>query len=633
MLSKHRTALFAFTILCGTSVLADPARSATLNTLYEQGMTDGISIASNHDAANFYVRLPTDTTLAKPQLQLVLNASENLIEGSGFSVFINGTPRYQGSLAPKAGTAPDADRIYTIPLTSSDLSGKGLSVRVIPTFVSALAECIGDAGSQGFLTIRPQTGILYADASPSQESIRNFLAMLPHSVRVQIPAKLTGNDELRNIAAVATYLQQQGRVIEWVRSGNDMIAGAPAHITLQPGEKTVTLVGHGPNRSLEIGLAAPQALLQSPWSDLMTANTYGPSETDISPKFHKKGEIISLESLGITADASPIASKAVWNFSLPAMASHQQAPTFLSLNLIAPPSLSDNPLLLEIFDNNRLVGIQSLPEQGGPASVSTHIAEAASGTSDNIRLEVVRQNSVGRCKGSLPDSYVQLLPSSEITMRPVKPAETLSQIGRTLPATPEVYLPADALEHPESWIASLSALATELQINPYNLRVRTDEAPGKSDAPFIWIRPEAPQGYAAPISFAKGRVRLTKSDGSVILDAPPLPDIEFASLLRKGEARGLWIKPATTSTPLTRPLGFTSAPGDAVLMDATGQITSIDSRVMEARDLDVPSVGYPDGKDWMDTASQSRLWFIGAALFAGILALLSLLDRVRRPKK
>ena len=633
MLSKRQNTFFAFTFFCAMPVLVDPARSATLNTLYEQGMTDGISIASNHDAANFYVPLPADTTLSKPQLQLVLNASENLINGSGFSVFINGTPRYHESLTPKIGTPPDADRIYTIPLSPSDLAGKGISVRVIPTFVSALAECIGEAGSQGFLTIRPQTGILYADATPAQESIRSFLAMLPHSVRVQIPSRLNGNDELRNISAVATYLQQQGRVIEWITSGNDIIAGKPAQIVLKPDQKNITLVGRGADRSLEIGLAAPQALLQKPWSDLMTVSAYGSSESNINPQSHKKGEIISLESLGITADASPIASKAVWNFSLPAVVSHQQAPTFLSLNLIVPPSLPDNPLLLQVFDNNRLVGIQSLPTQGGAVSVNTHIAEATNGTSDNIRLEVVRQNSIGRCKGSLPDSYVQLLPSSKITMRPVKPAETLSQIGRTLPKTPDVYLPADALEHPKTWIASLSALATELQINPYNFRVHTGEAPTNSDVPFIWIKPEAPQGYTTPVSFEKGRVRLKKSDGSIILDAPPLPDIEFASLLKKGDARALWIKPAAASTPLTRPLGISSASGDAVLMDATGQITSIDSRVVDANDIDTPSVEYPDGKDWMDTASQSRLWFIGAALFAGVLVLLSILDRVRRPKK
>ncbi|ARW15310.1 hypothetical protein [Komagataeibacter europaeus] len=621
---KYLLASSLFCLLSATTLHAE-----TVSTLAQQGMTDGISLLDGESPANFYMRVPADMALANAHIGLHLDVAPGLGQNSVLQVFINGLPRVQVPI----GDLSDAntDRMVNIPLTVHDLESRYLAVRVNPVFTDK-----GTTHGRGYVHILPDSGFVFDDADRGARSIRGFLTMLGPTVRVQLPPAVTTGHDFQSILAVATYLQAQGRRIDWVAAnstpqtpvdiilgdnGNNGATGTNMHgMHLVPGKP-------GMPTHLVISLAGPQALLLSPWTDLLVANTYDDSSMPVH-NGPPAGRVIPLSELGVTGDTMSLATRASWSFTLPLEKMRQQAPSHIHLNMVVPPSIPGNPLLLHVFDNGELRNIAALPEHGGPVSVDLPLAETNNATTDSVRLDLLRQDSTGG-QNTLTPSYAQIMPSSTITISPVTaPADTLNVIGRTFGAATPVYLPADALSHPDAWMATLGGIINTLHLNPYNLVIHADASMPADGQSFIWLRSELPAGFTAPVAFDHGRLRIVESNGAVLLDAPPLPDIELAAILRNGNNRGLWIKP-TADTPPIRPLGFDTAAGDLVFMDRHGQVTSLDTRVIPVSHDAPPAIAYPDSQTWLDRVQNARLWILGSGLFALTLIFLAIIDKIK----
>ncbi|MBE7620635.1 hypothetical protein GL297_13555 [Komagataeibacter sp. FXV2] len=634
MKSDYGKYLLACTLFCAIS--AGTVRAETVSTLGQQGMTDGLSLLDGGSPASFYMRVPADMALANAHIRLHLDVAAGLGQDSFLQVFIEGQPRMQVPI----GDLSDAntDRIVNIPLTARDLESRYLAVRVTPVFTDRGGVHSSGVHGHGYVRILPDSGFVFDDADRGARSIRGFLTMLGPTVRVRLAGAIKTPQEFQAVLAVSTYLQAQGRRIDWV--SGDGVSPAPADIiigdngnneasaTKSHGMRLVPAAAGMPTH-LVVGTGGPQALLFSPWTDLLVGDSYADSSAP-GRKGPPVGRVIPLSQLGATQDAVPLSSRASWSFTLPLDMMRQQAPSHIHLNMIVPPSVPGNPLLLHVFDNGELRNVAALPEHGGPVSVDLPLVETGHAAADSMRLDLLRQDSAGS-QNTLTPSFAQILPSSTITTSPVSlPADTLDAIGRTFgPATP-VYVPADALVHPDVWMATLAGLVNTLHLNPYNLVIHADASMPTDGQPFIWLRPNVPTGFSAPVAFDHGRLRIVESNGTVLLDAPPLPDIELAAILRNGASRGLWIKTAATDMLPIRPLGFDTVAGDVVFMDSHGQVTALDTRVAAAAAHETtPPIAYPDSQTWLDRVQNLRLWIIGAGLFALTLIFLAIIDKIK----
>ena len=632
MTFDYRTCLYTvslFGILC-----AGPAQARTISTLEQQGLTNGLSFVDNESPSSFYLHMPADMALANARLTLHLAIAPMLGQNSVLQIFINNIPRTQIAI----GDLSDAntDRTVTLPLNAGDLASRYLEVRAQPFFTDKNAT-----HAHGYVRILPDSGISFDDTDLSVRSIRSFLSILGPTVRVRIPPNVSTGQEFGSILAVASYLQSQGRQIAWNTQDSD--PDAPADIVLAPqaaqtqggtSPQTMRLVPAqaGVPAHLFIPMAVPQTLIFPPWTDLLASTAYAQSSTPphSSPP---AAQVISLAAMGATANPVALVTRASWLFTLPPDRVRQLAPSHIHLNMVVPPATPDNPLLLHVFDNGELRNIVALPQRGGPVSVDLPLFETGNAVTDNIRLDLLRQNGPASQNTPTP-SYAQILPSSTLTLSPITtPADTLNAITRTFSAATPVYLPADALQHPDVWMATLSGIVNTLHLNPYNLPIHADTSAPDTKQPFIWLRDNPPAGFSAPISFNHGRLRIVQNNGVVLLDAPPLPDIELAAILRNGPNRGLWIKP-TADTPPIRPLGFDTVAGDLVFMDRAGQITALDTRVLPVVN-EAPPVSYPDSQTWLDRVQNARLWILGVGLFALTLIFLAIIDKIRpqRPGK
>lgn len=597
-------------ITSSVSIPFSAALAQIESNLAQQGMTDGITILNGTEASQFYFRVPADTLIKSAQLQLHMAIAPELLKPSSLQVFVNDQPRYQLSIG---NTDKDtAERSIRIPLSPQDLATHYVSVRISPVFVLSDNVCMSERVDRGYVRILPDSNINYDIAEDTLKSVRGFLNILGHNIRIWTPAPQSNPKRLQAMLAISSYLQTQGREITWVNGSNpaDIYIGDDsdfAALHLPPLKDQSLLLLHrtaGNSPQLMLSSDKKNMALLRPWTDLLASDSYTES---VSHTRHIQS-VIPLRPLGVTDKPLPISNNAEWNIALPTEATNRKISSDLHLNLIIPPSLPDNPLLLHIFQNGSLRAIKPLPQKGGAVTENIPLIESETATAETLKIHIGRATSLGHCLAPLVSSYVQILPSSYLRTKPLStPPETLDSFGRTLPLSTDIYLPEEAVKYPERWMSMLAGVVNELSLNPYTLHIHTDKRIPNDGQSFIWLRPDMPEGFASPIHFDRGRVRLIESDNSVILDSPPLPGIEFATLLKRGNQRGLWVKSAGDAA-FFRPLGFGSIAANLTFMDSQGQVTSLNTE----NTLD-ESVSYPDYQTWLDKLSSLRLWLFGGA--------------------
>jgi len=579
------------------------ARTEVSRSLSDLGYREGLQQSTQEGSVSFYLPVPQDVEVSNPRLELLFTSSAMLGPSASLQVALNGTPRQTVALAGAIGeTAP---RSLVLPLSQEDLRRPYLEVRVRANFSSDDTKCTWQGTGQDFVTVLPQSRLAFGVPAAAPRSIRGFLTTLPHQVRIAVAAPAPGPEELRAGWMLASTLQAHGHQVAFssLAEGGDIVIGPRAQlalngVTLSDGQ-TMALT-EGANGT-QLAIAEPFQIdtLAEPWSRLLAGRAYAQSVAG-----HAKpvgGDVVPLTQLGADTSARRFSDAAEWTFNVDALPAGR-ALSKLRLNLIVPPS-DDHALVLYVFQNNALRGLETMPQRGGTQTVTVPLVEGGPITSGPVRVVLMRQTTTSLCHGPVPNAYAQLLPSSTLETRPNDAAaETIAAFAGSVGRGYSVHVPAVALAEPATWIGTLAGLGKSLDLDPRTAVVQTTDQAPQADRPFVWLGTALPAGFSAPIAFDRGRIQVKDSQGNNLLDTDTLPDITATSLLRNGNARGLWLRKLGEGVPVAPP-EMKGSPGDLMFGDARGVLTSLDTR-----QNDVMTVDYPDYTTWWDRALQYKGW-------------------------
>lgn len=610
-----------------TDARPEASAGTTWRNLSDIGHDQGLHPLHAEDIVRFRLPLPLDVEYDNPRIDLRYAVPVLAEAGATLKITINGVPRELISIAnlsqlsddPPGGSTLRRSSL-TLPLSEADLDQPFVDVSVSANWYATETACSAPA-RQRFFRVLPETAVVYELKDQPRTSIRGFLTTLPEEVRMYMDPWL-GPEAVRAAWLLTRELKSRGHTVDFVGPGE------PADVLISTRE---SLAADGreldPEHDLELldvddtGAGQQLAIVEpyhidsiaGPWASLLAAEGYGqslgaPLEGGATDRF-------ALQRLGADVSARTFRDPTEWTFRTDILPTGR-APSALRLDMVVPPSDEDAPLVLYILQNNVVRGLQTLPSEGGHHSLTMPLNEAGLYSKDPVRI-VLKGQTEQPCEVSAGTGYAQLLETSALeTVESRRTPETVAEFARGVGGAFSIHLPGDALGDPAAWVQILASIGNSLGVDPRAAEFNSVSLPPVADRPFIWLGPEPPEGFSAPIAFDQGRIQVRDRFGSVLLDSQELPGIHTASLVRNGDQRGLWLR--TFEGVPDFPPGAQSATGDLVFGDQRGVLVAIDTR----NDA-VASVAYPERTTWMDKLASHRGWIFAAAwLLLTVLAVL-----------
>lgn len=602
--------------------------TTTWRNLSDVGHSQGLHPLHSEDAVNFRLPLPLDVDYDNPRIDLRYAVPVLAEEGATLQITVNGTPRELIALANlpqplgdrESGSTLRRSEI-TLPLSEADLTQPFVEVSVSANWYSEADACSAP-GRQRFFRVLPETAVVYELDDHPRTSIRGYLTTLSDEVKIALDPWL-GAEAVRAAWLLTRELEARGHTVSF------SVPGEPADVLISTRE---SLAAEGveldPEHDVEllqagvVGARQQLAIVEpyhidsiaGPWGSLLAAPGYG--ESLGAPLQGSASDRVALQRLGADVSARIFRDPTEWTFRTDILPTGR-APSALRLDMVVPPSDEDAPLVVYILQNNIVRGLQTLPSEGGQHSLTLPLNEAGLYAKDPVRI-VLKGQSNQPCETATGTGYAQLLDTSALeTVESQRTPETLAEFARGVGGPFAVHLPGDALGDPAAWVEVLANIGTSLGVDPRAAEFSSVTMPPVADRPFIWLGPQPPEGFSAPIMFDRGRIQVRDRYGSVLLDSEELPGIHTVSLVRKGDQRGLWLRTFEEGVA-DFPPGAESATGDLVFGDPRGVLVAIDTR----NDA-VASVAYPERTTWMDTLESYRGWiFAGAWLLLTILVVL-----------
>ena len=607
-------------------------------TLGSLGHYQGLQQITAEGSVTFRMPMPLDAQVSEPQLELRFTPAEWLGPDASLQVLLNGTQREvvgvtdaPGDTEEPSSTATDSPvRTLTIALEEEDLRLPHLQVRVRARSSVTMDRCTSPRAQQTWLTVEPETAITSQLEQGQAPSVRGYISTLPHRIRIAISQPAPDPEALRAAWLLTHELQERGHDVRHtgLENGADIVIAsrrelADVGVRLSAG-RNIDVVAPDPRQPASRLLAVTEPYyidaLADPWGALLTSSGY--PESISSPAPTASEDSVHLLQLGVDGDARPFADRAEWAIDTRALPAGR-LPTALNLNLIVPPSSSDQPLTLYVMQDNMLRAVHPLPPDGGPQSVRVPLNEVNPVASEPIRVLLIRPGA--DCTAAPPSGYAQLLGSSAVETRPAGgQSQSVAAFGYELADRYFVHLPPDALGRPHEWVGVLAALGRSLELDPRMAEfVSTSMVPG-GNRPFIWLGQQPPEGFQASIAVDQGRVRVRDNQNRILLDSGELPGTSFASLLRNGSQRGIWLRALDDGLPRVPP-GLEQSSGDLVFGNEQGVLVSLDTR-----DYALMKVEYPDYSTWWERVARYRGWLFAIGWVVLTLVAIVVARRIRK---
>lgn len=637
-----------------------PERISLTTDFTDLGYPSGYLIEGpeTKQAHHFYFTVPSDTVIEGGVVHIRYRASAILGHLSSLRVDVNDMPRATVRLSGLDG----GGELLTIPLAGRDLAAGLLKLTLWSTLVVEEDRCLDDRVNNGYIQILPDSA-LSLDIRHAVSSVRGFWALLPEAVQISIPGRALREEEFRAAWAMSEMLVRQGKKVSFVslpRVGQVVVAPA-AEIRAALDElyrDWPVAAGAGalpepyrfPENSGQVGLVnavggsflaltgpsadAPLYLLEQRWRGAAAGRWYRGL-----PLVGKSGDTqeryeFSLADLGMDTSPRQINSEVAWKLALSsanAVIPPDYIPEQLTLEVVASPSQTEDPLIMSVYLNDVLQEVLQFKDDGRTHSFSVNLTPEHVRFYNELRFVALRSDEMGDCKGAPTQYPIQILPQSKVVMKRVhvKPGR-FSELRPYFAGGYQLLLPRTALARPHEQLGLLARLTADLALDVKNGQlIFFDPAQEvRPSAPFLLLGKASVALDRVPVHLDRGAVRVVDDNNRTVLNTVELPGITVAQVVESGSYYGLWLAPAHDGE-LTAIQSLHLNDNDVAFLDARGVQLTFDSR----RDVFLKPY-YPKYTSWFDLLGRYRYWLVALGwLLFGIGAIYLFRQNMRSRKQ
>jgi hypothetical protein len=574
-----------------------------VRTLAELGFARGLTFEGMSGRRELFFAVPHADAASGMTLHLPFNSSTAYGARRSVQVFINDRPVLTQALAANASSGT-----LDVPVAADDVVNG--FVRIALQYSGTITDniCVDQRLAGDFITFAPTGGFAMRIDPTRAGDASDVLAVMPRKVAIVLPTGAANPSQVSALLTAAAGLSSQGYKVRFTNQapaatggwdeGTVMLGGtAPLSVGTAGGRPAIMIGGDHPETAARL-IAASNSTL-----------AHGLASAFATQPVRRDDQRLTFDQLHGDLSVADVVGRASWevNFSERDMPAGKTA-TGLRLDVAVGRDTNEAPPIVNAFVNGTLLA--SAPASAkGPTRLIVDLPEGLSGSSNTIRVSLIRQPKGGNCVTQPVGYPAQLLPSSEVTLSeaPHGTDDFYRLTGRfhdgvtlALPGGGDAAMLAKLLPIAASAVAGLVP-----QGAPIN--VIFDKATPKG--PFIIVGRDTPEGAKPPIRFDNGRLVVADSSGNALYDAAALDRRTVAQIIDIGGTPGLWLRPASDFATSNEPMALDR--GDVAFVTDRG----VDLAFSTKRDRLI-DIQYPDNLNVFAYLAKYRLWLIAAAWLA-----------------
>ena len=644
-----------FVVMTDGVMASEPDLAST--TLAELGYETGYTfegLQPDHEQV-FHFPVPRSVLNGAGELIIDYQSSPQLDARSMLRVDVNGAPM----IARHLGRDASQGRL-AIPLSQEELQRFDyLNVAVKASLLMNGDRCLNDRLKINYLHLLPGSGLRML-LKPQAQSLREAWDILPKKVRIAIPA-IPSENIFTNALLLSQRLLQDGKRVEFVSLPElgELIIADPqtlepvlyqryladealrtAHavdeIPLPQGKDAYLLTL--PDRQLVVfsepfsGL--PTELYAPVWRQLTLGDAYDAQVTG-SPDgwLEPDGNLaIPLDRLGLDMRTRYVSRSTGWHLPLStSILAGDLRPSVLHLEMIASPSDSETPLILQVFLNGVLQQVATLPNDGLANHYTVFLSDHDAKPGHNeLYIQVQRNLVSGDCQSEPPPYPVQITSNSYLVVsQQVASPRQFRDLHAWFAAGFDLYVPQPVASNSS---ANLGFLANFFKYNSYPLtpgRIHFFASGETLDplAPFMLLGNASLAVGEAGVRFDRGRIQVLDRKQETLLNADRLPYLTISQLVQAGNSHGLWVL-AKAGAPQPQQGPMLLENNAVAFSDAKGVVLTLNPDYWE-----VSHVNYPEYQQWFDHLGRYRYWLLGLGWLLLTLLLVHLYSKARQHRK
>ena len=608
-------------------------------TVEQLGYDKGLIFEAVESSQVVYFPVPRDMGQWSGTLLVQYRVSPLLIQPSNLRVLVGDIP--VKAVPISAGT--ETVQTFEMPIDGRLLAQRQLKVAFAASARTTNDACTDEKMRSNFVHIMPGTALRITSEKPYATTVRGVVDLLPETVVVSLPQHRLSEDVFAAAWRVTSWLMQTRHQVRFTRLpeiGNIVVApsGEIAASTgmaqipspyRQPSSLSVQAHASGSYLAIAEPFQLGLQLLEPEWLAIAQGEQYATRPSHATAQPTPQDMTYKLAGLNFAGAAIESAARAEWNVSLgPAELPPHYRIREMSLEYIAAPRVSTEPVLMHIYLNRSLLHSFRLPDDGEPHRLTISVPEGFAGRQYDFRFVAQRLLREGNCEVIAASLPVQILPGTSFRASYGQTApHSIDDAGEYLRRGFALYTDPVHLEKPEEALSFLARMAKALSLPIEKAQIVVYSA-GKAfhpKLPFLLLSAHEPEGLATPVRFNRGPIEIQDPSGRVLLNADRLPGVSVAQLVSFENQTGVWIRPAEHALPdVAVELGL----GDVAFLDRTGLVRAYNSRAM-----DLSQLRYPQFTDWPDLLRQYRYWLFAALWLFLTIGFVQLYRRVTQKKE
>ncbi len=434
------------------------------------------------------------------------------------------------------------------------------------SFKSSLAtmsdRCLDDRLGLPHAEIDPGSNFSYTLPIAAVSTVQTTLAILPDTLTMSVPARPLDPFELWSAYTAASELERQGHAIRFAQlpqpgditiGRRDEIAAADG-ATAPPDSGNVSIFRYTQAGTQRVGIAitndtsaAGAMILGSSWIPLGNASALSVRQANASPRADEIDPTFA--DLHMPDLQRYLGIETTWRLGLDVRdLPPGRVPRHLDLRVATAPNTNARAMIVFVFWNGTLVRAADVATDGLPQSLAVDIPSDLVTTRNELRVTMQRHIQSGGCAQADSAFPAQILPSSRIVTGAASTTlEAFDGVAARLSGASTLYLPDDALDHPDHYLPMLVGIGRAFWIGPRSPRPvfygKTVATP--PTGAFVLVGSPANAAIESPIAVRAGRLTIhRKETHDTILDIADMSTWSVAQVAKWNGQVGIQLLPA-----------------------------------------------------------------------------------------